>query len=483
MAVDGLDPLAQLMDRLQRTNDAFERHYRGAATRVQPVHTLYWGAHLLRPDSWRRLADAARDAFATWAEDPPQLARALGFPGADSLPRDRQGVDACSQRFADDPEGFAAELPEAALAWAVHTRVRERLACAPIEDLRIDFEDGYGIRADAEEDADASACARALADAIADGSVSRCTGIRIKPLTSACARRSVATLDRFVGALVERTGSVPAGFRITLPKVQHVDHVEVMVELLARCERRLGLPEGALQFEFMVEVSQVVFDRYGHFQLPACIRAGGDRLLAVALGVYDFTASCGITAAWQSIDHPMCDVARGFMTLACAGTPVEICDGSTNVLPVEPHPRGGDERTRANREAVWRAWRLMHDHVRRSLVGGYVQGWDLHPAQVPVRWAANYRFFLEALPAASARLRSYLERATAATDGAAVLDDAATGQALLGFLLRARQSGAIDEAALHRAGLAEDELALRSFPELLARRRRACDAAGAGSRG
>jgi len=223
----------------------------------------------------------------------------------------------------------------------------------------------------------------------------------------------------------------------------------------------------------MVEVTQVLFDPHGRFTLPLLVRACGPRLVAVALGVYDFTASCGITAAWQSIDHPMCDLARGLMMLACSGTQVQICDGSTNVLPVEPDANGsvGDETVRRNREAIWRAWRLSHEHVRRSLVGGWVQGWDLHPAQIPVRFAANYRFYLEALAAASARLSDYLSRATAATDGAAVLDDAATGQALLGFFHRARACGAIGDAEMLAAGLHPHELEQRSFVELLTGRR------------
>jgi hypothetical protein len=437
-----LDEVDDLLTRLRTGNDAFARHYAGAGAAAQPVHTLYWGAHRFRADSFARLGAAAVASFATYAEDPAQLARAF-------------------------------ELPDDALARAVHERVRDKLARAPIEDLRIDFEDGYGIRPDDEEDADAEACARALASAIAAGEASPASGIRIKPLTSANMRRSVATLDRFVTTLVEAHGRVPDGFRITLPKVQMVEHVEVAVELLGRLERRLGLPDGAVPLEFMVEVTQVLFDPHGRFTLPLLVRAGGPRLVAVALGVYDFTASCGITAAWQSIDHPMCDLARGLMMLACAGTHVQLCDGSTNVLPVEPDQgvASGDELLRRNREAIWRAWRLSHAHVRRSLIGGWVQGWDLHPAQIPVRFAANYCFYLEALAAASTRLSDYLARATAATDGAAVLDDAATGQALLAFFHRARACGAVGDAELLAAGLRRDELEQRSFVELLAGRR------------
>lgn len=436
-----VDEAHDLLARLHAANDAFARHFTGARSLRQPLHTLYWGAHRMRADSFVRLGDAARDMFDTYAEDPGQLARALGVPAHDET-----------------------------LAANVHARVRAKLQREPIEDLRIDFEDGYGIRPDAEEDADADGCARALAKAVNAGEASACSGIRVKPLTDPCARRSIATIERFVCTLVEALGGVPPGFRITLPKVQVVEHVEVACDLLARVEQRLGLPERALPLEFMVEVSQVLFDRNGRFQLPLLVRAGGARLVAVALGVYDFTASCNVTAAWQSIDHRVCDLARGLMTLGVAGTGVQLCDGSTNVLPIEPHPRD-EAHALANREAVWRAWRLSHDHVQRSLGDGWVQGWDLHPAQLPVRFASCFRFYLEALPAASARLSGYLARAVAATDEAAVLDDAATGHALLGFFARAHQSGAIDDADLRAAGLHDGELDGRSFAELLASRR------------
>ncbi len=440
-----LDEADDLLARLDAAHVPFARHFAGPRRERQPLHTLYWGAHRMRPDSFVRLGDAARDMFDAYAGDPEQLAAALGFPDG-------------------EPE----------LASTIHARVQRKLLREPIEDLRIDFEDGYGLRPDAEEDADAEGCARALAQAVRAGEASACSGIRVKPLTPACARRSIATIERFVGTLLDTTGRLPPGFRITLPKVQVVEHVEVAGEILARLEHRLGLPELALPLEFMVEVTQALFDRNGRFQLPLLVRAGGPRLLAVALGVYDFTASCNVTAVWQSIDHRVCDLARGLMTLACAGTPVQLCDGSTNVLPIEPHPRGdGVDQTqlRANRDAVWGAWRLSHDHVRRSLVDGWVQGWDLHPAQIPVRFASAFRFYLEALPAASARLSGYLARAVAATDGAAVLDDAATGQALLGFFARARQSGAIDGDEVRAAGIGEDELDGRSFADVLAGRR------------
>ena len=70
--------------------------------------------------------------------------------------------------------GSAAELAEALdlpaeLADEVYERVRAKLALEPIEDLRIDFEDGYGTRSDEEEDAAAIAAARALTRSVRAG--------------------------------------------------------------------------------------------------------------------------------------------------------------------------------------------------------------------------------------------------------------------------------------------------------------------------
>jgi hypothetical protein len=115
------------------------------------------------------------------------------------------------------------------------------------------------------------------------------------------------------------------------------------------------------------------------------------------------------------------------MQLAAAGTGVRLSDGSTNVLPV------GDT------DAVHAAWRLHARLVRRSLERGYYQGWDMHPGHLPTRYLATYAFFREALPAAAARLRGYLDR----VEGG-VMDEPATAQALAGTVLRGVHCGAVD---------------------------------------
>jgi len=126
---------------------------------------------------------------------------------------------------------------------------------------------------------------------------------------------------------------------------------------------------------------------------------------------------------------------------------------------------------RENADVVHRAWRLHAQHIRHSLVGGFYQGWDLHPAQLPSRYAAVYSFFLEGMEAASERLRNFVAKAAQATLVGEVFDDAATGQGLLNYFLRAVNCGAMTEhEAVERSGLTLDELRGRSFVKILAHR-------------
>jgi citrate lyase beta subunit len=469
-----LDDARDLLDRLRGPYAAYAARYPGERALHQPTHTIYWGAHRFDAQTVTRLGDEARQSFERYGADPFELARLLDFPGADDLPASSTG-DERVLRYAQEPDTLRREDYAAWLALTVHDRVRQRLAMRPVEDLRIDFEDGYGNRPSAEENAHAEGAARAVAQATRAGTMSAFHGIRIKPLTNDLAARSVATLDRFVSTLVAELGHVPPGFIVTLPKVTIPEQLETLVELLVFLEKRLGVPEGALRFEFMVEVVQCLFDAEGRFNLPRLLDAAGPRLAGVHLGVYDYTASAGITAAWQAPDHPVCDLARGLMRLGYGGTGVFLSDGSTNVLPVPPHP--GDPPTltqaqrRANRDAVHAAWTLAHGHIRHALVNGFMQGWDLHPTQLPIRYAATYRFFLESFDAAACRLRGFLAQVQAATDDADVLDDAATGQALLGFVRRARAAGALTHGELARTGLTDEELKLQRFVDILAARR------------
>ena len=142
-------------------------------------------------------------------------------------------------------------------------------------------------------------------------------------------------------------------------------------------------------------------------------------------------------------------------------------------MPVAPH--GGDsltdEQVAENESVVGRAWKLHYDHVQHSLANAFYQGWDLHPAQLPTRYAAIYSFFLESLDAASERLQNFVAKAAQATLIGDVFDDAATGQGLLNYFLRAINCGALTESeAQEKTSLTIEEIHSGSFMKILQNR-------------
>jgi hypothetical protein len=254
------------------------------------------------------------------------------------------------------------------------------------------------------------------------------------------------------------------------------EQVAALVELSELLEARHRLGVGSLRFEIMVETPQSILGADGLFTLPRLVAAARGRCVAAHFGTYDYTAGCNITAAYQQMTHPSCDFARHVMQVALAGTGVRLSDGATNVMPVGPHrARDGEsltlEQIVENRAVVHRAWKLHYDDIQHSLRHAYYQGWDLHPAQLPTRYAAVFAFFLDGLEAASARLRNFIEKAAQATLIGDVFDDAATGQGLLNFFLRGVGCGAITEEEALVTGLSLDELRSRSFVKILNARR------------
>jgi len=248
------------------------------------------------------------------------------------------------------------------------------------------------------------------------------------------------------------------------------------VALLKQLEKKTGLDEGSLKFEMMIETTQSIINHRGQLNLPLLLGEAQGRCIAAHFGTYDYTAGCSITAAHQHMLHAVCDFAKQMMQVSFAGTGVWLSDGATNIMPVAPHraAEGGtltQEQIDENRETVHRAWKLHYDHIQHSLVNAFYQGWDLHPAQLPTRYAAVYAFFLESLDAASERLKNFVEKAAKATLVGDVFDDAATGQGLLNYFLRAVNCGAITEAeAVERSGLTLPELRSASFVKILKNR-------------
>jgi citrate lyase beta subunit len=439
--------LQRISEELTLANRLAAERYPGDSPARQPVHTVYGGAHLFAPDIAQKLGAAALNALDEYAPSDAALARIFDISPA--------------------------------LAARIRPRIVDKLKHEPVEDFRIDFEDGFGTRPDEEEDQFAREAAGHVAKGFAAHMLPPGIGIRIKTLSEELKGRSLRTLDLFLTTLLDQTGrSLPSGFVITLPKITSPAQVRALADACDEIERARGLTRGALAVELMVETTQSIFSAQGGVALPALVAAGAGRVTGAHFGTYDYTAGLSITAAHQHMTHPACDFAKHVMQVALAGTPVRLSDGATNIMPAGPHRAAlgtvlSESERRENAEVVHRAWRLHAEHVRHSLIGGFYQGWDLHPAQLPSRYAAVYAFFLEGMDQASDRLRNFVLKAAQATLVGEVFDDAATGQGLLNYFLRAVNCGAMmEDEAIERSGLTLEELRGRSFVKILANRRK-----------
>lgn len=386
---------------LAGTDRLLADRYPGEQPTRQPVHTVYVPAQNFERATARR-----------WGEQSLTLAAEHG--GLVSL------------ATLVGAEAFDAE--------ALAARVRSKLENEPIEDLRIDFEDGYGSPGDAQEDAEAMRAAETLAAALRSGEAPPSFGIRFKCLESVTRRRGLRTLDLFLGALLDANGGLPPGFVLTLPKVSTTAQAAVMAEVCATLEAAHTLDDRSLRFEVQIETPQVIFGHNGTSPIAEIIDVADGRLTGLHFGTYDYSASLGISADHQSLEHPAADYAKQVMQVAVAGTGIHLSDGSTNIVPTGDEPQ------------VLRAWQLHARLVRRSLERAYYQGWDLHPGQLSTRYLSNYRFYREGFGRASRRVRDYLGQIE---NG--FMDEPATMRALAGFILRGVHCGAIDEQEVLQA--------------------------------
>ncbi|SPF05586.1 DUF6986 family protein [Streptomyces sp. MA5143a] len=371
-----------------------ERRYPGDPGTRQPVHTVYVPGDAFAADTLRTWGDRALATLDAHAPDAASLAAVLGLPDH--------------------------------LAGPVYDRVRAKLEREPIEDLRVDFEDGYGPRPDAEEDEAAARAARLIGQAYANGTAAPYMGIRMKCMEAPVRDRGIRTLDIFLTGLLE-AGGLPDGLVLTLPKVTYPEQVTAMVRLLEAFEKARGLASGRIGFEIQIETSQAILAADGTATVARMIGAAEGRATGLHYGTFDYSACLGVSAAHQAGDHPAADHAKAIMQVAAAGTGVRVSDGSTNVLPVGPS------------EQVHDAWRLHYGLTRRALARAYYQGWDMHPGHLPTRYAAVFAFYREGYEQAAARLSRYANRA-----GGDVMDEPATAKALSGYLLRGLDCGALD---------------------------------------
>lgn len=387
--------LADIDRRLAAADAQLVARYPGDDGRRQPVHTVYIPGNrysATMPAEWGSTALAAANA-------------AGGLDAVAALVGASSGTDC-------EPETLAA-------------LVEYKLTTEPIEDLRIDFEDGYGTFDDVTEDADVARAIAELRGALDAGTSTPFVGTRFKCLEAGTRARGLRTLDMFVSGLVD-SGGLPDGLTLTLPKVTSVDQVEAMVAVASALEAAQGLPDGRIRFEVQVETPQAILGADGRAPVAQFIHAGQGRVSSLHYGTYDYSASLGIAAAYQSMEHPAADHAKNVMQLAVAGTGVHMSDGSTNIVPV------GDP------DNVAMAWKLHARLVRRHLERGIYQGWDMHPAQLVTRYLATYAFYRGAFSPAATRLRNYVHQLDST-----VMDEPATARALATVIHRGSVCGAL----------------------------------------
>ncbi len=462
-----------LLGNLKIANLKFQQTYPGDKPDRQPVHTVYGGANLFKSDTCVKMGEIALKNLKTYAPNFVALADVLHLQGFLDLPSSEKKIEKLVKKMDRMSEKNRRTDP-AWLTWSIYNKIIKKLKTEPVEDFRIDFEDGFGNRPDEEEDATAVNAAIELAKGMKNKTISPFIGIRIKPFTEDLKGRGVRTLDIFLTALLEKTkGKLPANFVVMLPKVTIPEQVITLVRLFEIIEKKNNLAPGTLKMETMVEATQIIMDEEGRNPLMRIIKASEGRCIAAHFGTYDYTASCGITAKYQTMAHPVCDFAHHMTKVALGGTGIFLSDGATNVIPVAPN-RGeklAKEKLKENIASVHNAWLIGYSHTMHSLINGFYQGWDLNPAQLPMRYAATYNFFLSSYDDAVFRLKTFVERSAISTLTGDIFDDAATGQGLLNFFLKALNCGAITEKEALATGLTLDEIRSRSFYKILQGRR------------
>ena len=463
-----------LLNSLKTANLKFQHTYPGDKPDRQAVHTVYGGANLFKSDTCVKMGEIALRSLQTYAPDFVTLANVLKMAGAEDLPKEEKKIEKLVRKLDKMNEEERRQHP-AWLFYTVYNKIVQKLQTEAVEDFRIDFEDGFGNRPEEEEDATAINAAYELAMGMNEKTISPFIGIRIKPFTEDLKSRGVRTMDIFLTTLLEKTnGELPDNFIVMLPKVTISEQVTTMVRFLEIIEKKNNLAPGTLKMETMVEATQIIMDDEGRNPLMRIVKAGEGRLIAAHFGTYDYTASCGITAKYQTMGHPVNDFAHHMTKVALGGTGIFLSDGATNVMPVAPH-RGDDltaRQLKENRQSVHNAWRIGYNHTMHSLINGFYQGWDLNPAQLPMRYAATYNFFLSSITDATHRLKTFVDRAAISTLTGDIFDDAATGQGLLNFFLKAMNCGAISEEDATATGLTIDEIQSRSFYKILQGRRK-----------
>lgn len=455
-------------EKLAAINSILEKSDGANITRIDerrtPVHVVYGGAHLFKAETPQKLGKLALKSAELYAPNFADFARAFWLRGADELPE----TDFIVQNLQVSVGQSKDENSALVFCQTVYERTLDKLRREPIEDFRIDFEDGYGFRTEQEEDSHCLAASDELAKAFREQTITPFCGFRIKSFQRETRRRALRTLDLFLTNLLEKTaGKLPENFVVTLPKITRAEEVGVLAGLLGEFENEYSLAQNSIKIEVMIETPEAAH------RMREIVSAGKGRVGSAHFGAYDYTSAFGIVAEHQHLQHDACRLLRQLMQINLAPLGIRLSDSVTTEMPIPVHK--GEILTaiqqKENKNAVYKAWRKHFSNVTYSLINGFYQSWDLHPAQLVARYAALYAFFLESKESSARRLQGFLNKASQAMVTGNQFDDVASAQGLLNYFLRALNCGALTQTEVAAiTGLTIEELRSGSFGQIMKNR-------------
>jgi len=435
-----------------------------------PVHVVYGGADRYTADTAHKLGSIAVETLRANAANFVEFAVALNLPGSEMFPQVSDAAIKLENQIARNQTKARTENFDAWFAWNVYRKTIAKLEREAVEDFRIDFEDGYGFRIDEEEDRDALRAAGELASAMQTGTITPFSGFRIKSLNKETRMRALRTLDLFLGAFLDKTGNeLPANFVVTLPKITDKRQVDELCLRLKKFEKKRKLAANAIGVELMIESPLSLFDRKGNSPLKSFVEATNGRCKSAHFGAFDYTAALGITASDQDLNHPACDFARQMMLANLSPLGIRLSDSVTTTLPIALHKKGRLNKSQLaeNRRSIHNGWRVHFENVTGSMRNGFFQSWDLHPNQLPARYAAVYAYFIKNRDSMAARLNQFLAKSTQAIVTGNTFDDAASAEGVMNFFRRSHDCGAFEAKEIKALlGITADQLRNRSFSEL-----------------
>ena len=436
-----------------------------------PVHVVYGGADRYTANTPQKLGEIARATLQTYAPNFVEFAQACYLPGSETLPNYPEAITNLEKQIARSRSKTKSENFSAWFAWTVHRKTLAKLEFEPIEDFRIDFEDGYGFRPDDEEDSDSVRAAAELASAYRNGSITPFCGFRIKSVNRETSARGLRTLDLFLKTFLEKSdGGIPENLVVTLPKIDEKKQVRELCDSLKRFEKRNGLKNRSIGIELMIESPLAIFDRKGNVALKELVEESKGRCTSAHFGAFDYTSALGIVSSHQDLHHPACDLARQIMLAGLAPLGIRLSDSVTTRLPVAVYRKGRLTKLQVeeNRRSIHQGWREHFANVTASMKNGFYQSWDLHPNQLPARYAAAFAFFLAESDSLAERFKVFLARATQATLTGNTFDDAASVEGILNFFRRGVDCGAFEPKEIRALlGISAEELTSASFQEMV----------------